>query len=124
MKMYVDLTDNELRALRTCLAYSNRCCLSCCVYPEMQQRKIECHNCEFTKNVDKVIKKFNNFQPLADHDKQVRNDVLCELMNMLGDRAELIDCGGGVAEFMFTTYDLSMCVEEILDQLQGESSEK
>ena len=67
MKVYVDLTDNELRALRTCMAYSNRCCLSGCVYQEMQQRKVECHNCEFTKNVDKVIKKFNNLQSLTDY---------------------------------------------------------
>jgi hypothetical protein len=52
---------------------------------------------------------------LADYTKQVRKEVIGELMNMLGDRAELIDCGG-VAEFMFTTYDLTMCVEEILGE--------
>ena len=63
------------------------------------------------------------FKDLADHTKQVRKEVLSELMNMLGDRAELIDCGG-VAEFMFTTYDLSMCVEEILGEEKGESSEQ
>lgn len=57
---------------------------------------------------------------LADHTKRVRKEVLGELMNMLGDRAELIDCGG-VAEFMFTTYDLSMCVEEILGEEKGET---
>ena len=60
---------------------------------------------------------------LSDYTKQVRKEVLGELMNMLGDRAELIDCGG-VAEFMFTTYDLSMCVEEILGEEKGESSEQ
>ena len=59
-------------------------------------------------------------QSLADYTKQVRKEVLGELMNMLGDRAELIDCGG-VAEFMFTTYDLSMCVEEILGEKKGET---
>ena len=58
---------------------------------------------------------FEKAQSLADYTKQVREEVLGELMNMLGDRAELIDCGG-VAEFMFTTYDLSMCVEEILGE--------
>ena len=43
----------------------------------MQERKVECHNCEFTKNVDKVIKKFNNLQPLSNYTKQVRKEV-CE----------------------------------------------
>ena len=60
-------------------------------------------------------------QSLSDHDKQVRKEVLSELMNMLGDRAELIDFGNGYAEFMFTTYDLQECSKEILDQIeQGE----
>ena len=62
------------------------------------------------------------FKSLSDYTKQVRKEVLGDLMNMLGDRAELIDCGG-VAEFMFTTYDLSMCVEEILGEEKGETNE-
>lgn len=66
------------------------------------------------KYVDKR-KKSCPLLSLADYTKQVRKEVLSELMSMLGDRAELIDCGG-VAEFMFTTYDLSMCVEEILGE--------
>lgn len=49
---------------------------------------------------------------LADYTKQVQKKVLDDLMNMLGDRAELIDCGV-FAEFMFTTYDLEQCVEEL-----------
>lgn len=61
-------------------------------------------------------------QSLADYTKQVRKEVLSELMNMLGDRAELIDFGNGCAEFMFTTYDLQECSKEILDQIeQGET---
>ena len=52
---------------------------------------------------------------LADYTKQVRKEVLGELMNMLGDRAELIDCGS-VAEFMFTTYDLQESINEILGE--------
>lgn len=47
--------------------------------------------------------------------KQVRKEVLDELCNMLTDRAVLIETGG-VAEFMFTTYDL----QESIKQLQGE----
>lgn len=50
--------------------------------------------------------------------QQVRKEVLSELMNMLGDRAELIDFGNGCAEFMFTTYDLQECSKEILDQIE------
>ena len=61
-------------------------------------------------------------QSLADYTKQVRKEVLGELMNMLCDRAELIDFGNGCAEFMFTTYDLQECSKEILDQIeQGET---
>jgi hypothetical protein len=60
----------------------------------------ECWACNRDDNLEIVS--------LADYTKQVRKEVLSDLMNMLGDRAELIDCGG-VAEFMFTTYDLSMC---------------
>ena len=63
---------------------------------------------------------FEKARSLADYTKQVRKEVLSELINMLGDRAELIDFGNGYAEFMFTTYDLQECSKEILDQLQGE----
>lgn len=59
-------------------------------------------------------------QQLKDNTKQVRKEVLSELMNMLGDRAELIDFGNGCAEFMFTTYDLQECSKEILDQIQDQ----
>ena len=63
-------------------------------------------------------------QSLSDYTKQVRKEVLSELMNMLGDRAELIDFGNGYAEFMFTTYDLQECSKEILDQIeQGEQND-
>lgn len=61
---------------------------------------------------------------LSDYTKQVRKEVLDELMNMLVDRAELIDFGNGCAEFMFTTYDLQECSKVILDQIQGESGHK
>ena len=61
-------------------------------------------------------------QSISDYTKQVRKEVLSELRNMLGDRAELIDFGNGCAEFMFTTYDLQECSKEILDQIeQGET---
>ena len=53
---------------------------------------------------------------LADYTKQVRKEVLGELMNMLGDRAELIQTAKNESTFMFDTYDLSMCVEEILGE--------
>ena len=69
------------------------------------------------KSFDKCIVK-NEFQSLADYTKQVRKEVLSELRNMLGDRAELIDFGNGCAEFMFTTYDLQECSKEILDQIE------
>ena len=65
--------------------------------------------------------KYCPLHSLADYTKQVRKEVLSELRNMLGDRAELIDFGNGCAEFMFTTYDLQECSKEILDQIeQGE----
>ena len=65
---------------------------------------------------------FEKAQSLTDYTKQVRKEVLSELRNMLGDRAELIDFGNGCAEFMFTTYDLQECSKEILDQIeQGET---
>lgn len=100
------------------------------VYVDSELPK-KCEDCYFYKNnrclfdtadcpLDKKIITFNS---LADYTKQVRKEVLGELMNMLGDRAELIDCGG-VAEFMFTTYDLSMCVKEILGEEKGESEWK
>lgn len=88
-----------------------------------------CGDCEFFKETadcyycDKLHMKLGYInkekdcplQSLADHNKQVRKEVLGELMNMLGDRAELIDCGS-VAEFMFTTYDLQESINEILGE--------
>lgn len=60
-----------------------------------------------------VVKSLQEY--LSDYTKQVRKEVLGKLMNMLGDRAELIDCGS-VAEFMFTTYDLQESINEILGE--------
>ena len=59
---------------------------------------------------------FEKAQSLADYTKQVRKEVLGELMNMLGDRAELIQTAENESTFMFDTYDLTMCVEEILGE--------
>lgn len=53
---------------------------------------------------------------ISDHTKQVRKEVLGELVNMLGDRAELIQTAENESTFMFDTYDLTMCVEEILGE--------
>lgn len=52
---------------------------------------------------------------IAEHDKQVKKELLDKLCNMLTDRAELIKTGD-VAEFMFTIYDL----KESIKQIQGE----
>lgn len=46
---------------------------------------------------------------LKEHDKQILQD----LIKMLTVRAELVDFGG-TAEFMFTPFDLGMCVKELL----------
>lgn len=72
--------------------------------------------------IEDIYEKQKNcpLQSLSDYTKQVRKEVLGELMNMLGDRAELIDFGNGCAEFMFTTYDLQECSKVILDKIQGE----
>lgn len=56
------------------------------------------------------------FKDLADYTKQVRKEVLGDLCNMLGDRAELIQTAENESTFMFDTYDLTMCVEEILGE--------
>jgi hypothetical protein len=113
MKVYVDLSDSDLRTIFHTLTIGSNNCNSNCMHKD-------CKNCWFKKGVDSLRKKFTNPQSLADYTNQVRKEVLGDLMNMLGDRAELIDCGG-VAEFMFTTYDLTMCVKEILGEEKGET---
>ena len=111
MKVYVENGDIPKR------------CIECrfCYYSED-----EYHHCCRINGIDIENKKcWRETHPdcpllsISDYTKQVRKEVLGELMNMLGDRAELIDCGG-VAEFMFTTYDLTMCVKEILGEEKGE----
>jgi len=59
MKVELNLTDNELRALNTCLFYGSRSCNSCCVYPEMQDKKTNCDNCNFTRGRYSVQNKIN-----------------------------------------------------------------
>lgn len=79
------------------------------------------NKCKAIKNIEKSFNKCvvkNEFQSLTDYTKQVRKEVCEELCNMLTDRAVLIETGG-VAEFMFTTYDL----QESAKQIQGEGNE-
>jgi hypothetical protein len=111
MKVYVDLSDSDLRTIFHALTIGSNNCNSTCMHKD-------CKNCWFKKGVDSLRKKFTNPQSLADYTKQVRKEVVGELMNMLGDRAELIDFGNGCAEFMFTTYDLQECSKEVLDQIK------
>ena len=85
------------------------------------ERRINNLEIEGKQVPDKYISVFNSYleqiaESLADYTKQVRKEAIGELMNMLGDRAELIDFGNGNAEFMFTTYDLQECSKDILDQ--------
>ena len=95
-----------------------KCCLECQLECPYEDRCID----TITMNCSECIGRPTDcpLHSLFDYTKQVRKEVLSELMNMLGDRAELIDFGNGYAEFMFTTYDLQECSKEILDQLQGE----
>lgn len=45
----IQFTNKELKALRELVAYSHTVCSSGCVYPEMQNSKKDCSDCEFTK---------------------------------------------------------------------------
>lgn len=75
MKLYVDLTDNELRALSECLIHSYLCCQGSCAYPEMQEKNIDCHNCKFTKGMASLKDKLYNMKSLVDYTKQVRKEI-------------------------------------------------
>ena len=67
---------------------------------------------------DKELKELRYKVRIADQSKtDFAIEQIINLKNMLADRAELIQCGQ-VAEFMFTTYDLEMCSQEILNELK------
>lgn len=102
MKMYVD----ELP----------RSCGDC----EFFKANTDCYYCDKLHMKLGYINKEKDcpLQSLAEYNKQVRKEVLDELCNMLGDRAELIDFGHNVSEFMFSVDDLQECSKAILDQIQ------
>ena len=116
MEIYVDELPKSC-SVCACGVEDEMCCCWCMAFEDDFHHYIHSEDFE-TKRLHSCP-----LQSLADHTKQVRKEVLGELMNMLGDRAELIDCGG-VAEFMFTTYDLTMCVEEILREEKGAKNER
>ena len=117
MRIYVDELPNSCEECPMCRSGKLKL--------QRKGRYIEAEQCVFGQykyhTIDDEIDTCP-LQSLSDYTKQVRKEVLSELRNMLGDRAELIDFGNGCAEFMFTTYDLQECSKEILDQIeQGET---
>lgn len=49
-------TNKELKAL-TELIYNGNGCSSACAYPEMQNSKKDCDECEYLKSISSVINK-------------------------------------------------------------------
>lgn len=72
MKVYVDLSDSDLRTIFHALTIGSNNCNSTCMHKD-------CKNCWFKKGVDSLRKKFTNPQSLADYTKQVRKEVVQEI---------------------------------------------
>ena len=116
MKVYVDELPeccSKCPCMNDDIEYGNHCNLICVNGLKLC---LDCDDCQHFRHKDCPLETTQSLK------QQVRKEVLSELRNMLGDRAELIDFGNGCAEFMFTTYDLQECSKEILDQIeQGET---
>jgi DNA-binding response OmpR family regulator len=55
------LTDIELRALEVLLSNSINCCSSGCAFEEMQDNKIDCNECIFTKTINSLEDKIGMY---------------------------------------------------------------
>ena len=76
MKVYVDLSDSDLRTIFHALTIGSNNCNSNCMHKD-------CKNCWFKKGVDSLRKKFTNPQSLADYTKQVRKEVYDKIYKAL-----------------------------------------
>ena len=108
MKVYVSELPKSCRDC-PCMERDGYGFYTCLLYYKKHEMLLDCEDYKDSRPNECLL------QSLAEHDKQVRKEVLGKLMNMLGDRAELIECGF-VAEFMFTTYDLQESINEILGE--------
>ena len=52
--MKIDLNKNELEVLKILLDNSIATCRSGCVYPEIQDSRIECRECKYTKGIERL----------------------------------------------------------------------
>lgn len=50
-------TEKELRALKEVVFYGYLICSDGCVYPQMQNSKKDCDECEFTININNILGK-------------------------------------------------------------------
>ena len=83
------------------------------------QLKENLSQCELDRKFEQE-KKNLAFKKLTERSEQLKSqpaEICQELIDMLTDRAELIEAGL-CAEFMFTIYDLRESVEEILKEYQ------
>lgn len=60
-KTMLELNSKERRALEALLNYSYAACRNGCVYPEMQNSKKGCDNCQFVRDVDSLINKLGMY---------------------------------------------------------------
>lgn len=65
---------------------------------------------------DKYVFVYNN-EELKKHNKQIINDFTQKLIDMLTERAELINFSGNYSEFMFSVYDLQESIKQLESEL-------
>ena len=53
----ITLNKNELEVLKILLDNSITACRSGCVYPEIQDSRIECNECKYTKGIESLMNK-------------------------------------------------------------------
>ena len=133
MKVYVDLTDNELRALGSAIWNGTRACSGSCIYTEMQTKKTDCSNCPYVKALYSLIEKFSKPKLLADYTKQVRKEVIGQVRDIARKIARpTTEYDGGEFDYDIdgvTLDNLLMWLEDeeldllknFLDQIQGET---
>lgn len=105
------LKDNDTKLLKPLVSLHN--CVDLLNQQNKRIKELEKNHIESVRELVFVLERLNS-QPI---------EICQKLIDMLTDRANLIDFGN-CAEFMFTVYDLEESIKEILEQYKKYKEKK
>lgn len=55
----IELSKSEVESLSLLLWFSEKACSSGCIYQDMENSKLDCNDCRYTKDIESIISKLD-----------------------------------------------------------------